>query len=213
MFSLLKKKPFSGYGDEHAQQVYSELQSTPTDTGRQTHMLFGGDFNAPVGANDEPDATNDEREHNADTSWCWQTRSSKKKSRTPNKMPLNIASTSTTKSPSLKLPSSLSYVLWLDQRLKFRVHSRGGRGGGGVLSDRRCYGQNRLLHVSRRRGSLQLFVFRWSWRVGFRGRGSTWLQVGRSCGSCRSVAPVIWSQHGLLQFDSLACRRRCVELR
>ena len=30
-----------------------------------THMLIGGDFNAQVGANDEPDATSDEREHSA----------------------------------------------------------------------------------------------------------------------------------------------------
>ena len=30
-----------------------------------THMLIGGDFTAQVAANDEPDATNDEREHGA----------------------------------------------------------------------------------------------------------------------------------------------------
>ena len=32
---------------------------------KHTHMPIGGDFNAQVGANDEPDATNDEREQNA----------------------------------------------------------------------------------------------------------------------------------------------------
>ena len=49
--------PRTGEGDEHVQQVCSELQKH-TDRCRKTntHMLIGGDFNAQFGWNDEPEA-------------------------------------------------------------------------------------------------------------------------------------------------------------
>ena len=42
--------PRTGYGNEHVQPVYSELQKT------NTHIMIGGDFNAQVGSNGEPEA-------------------------------------------------------------------------------------------------------------------------------------------------------------
>ena len=39
--------PHTGYGDEHVQQVYSELQKhTDRCSETDTHMLIGGNFNA-----------------------------------------------------------------------------------------------------------------------------------------------------------------------
>ena len=50
--------PYTGYGDEHVQQVYSEIQKH-TDRYRKTntHMVIGGDFNEQVGSNDKKKST------------------------------------------------------------------------------------------------------------------------------------------------------------
>ena len=68
--SIVKKKfrlevssvhfPHTGYGDQHVQQVFSELQKhTDRRRNTNTHVLIGGDFNAQVGSNDEQEATDD----------------------------------------------------------------------------------------------------------------------------------------------------------
>ena len=90
---------------------------------RHTHMLVGGNCKARIGASDEQEATNDEREHNAidsntlkdtqlarktahdsgsdngpsNASWNWQTQSSKNKSTAKqHTTQQNTVSTSTT---------------------------------------------------------------------------------------------------------------------